>query len=88
VSEERGEAWRQLVGAAKTVDWLRVVNRGTTLIRAFKGDARVADDTALEQARAGKFQSFARGVVRVAVGCVASTGRACDCPMCQEDAEV
>ena len=65
--------------------WLRVIHRGSALIRMLVEDRDVDNDHAREHVRAVKIRNTINQTARVAVGCVASTGQHCDCPLCNED---
>lgn len=65
-------------------DWLRILHRGVTLVRAMRGDD-VATDTQAERVRAAKLQETIDGAARAVIGCAKTPD--CDCPICREHRE-
>ena len=70
----------------KTIDWLRVFHRGSTLFRLLRGDAHVDKDTTREKKRALQMHGTIESIARNAVGCTRDDE--CDCPICREEAEL
>lgn len=64
---------------------LRLINRGTTLLRSLQGDPEVDADHVRELRRAATVRKTLDDVARRAVGCVRPSP--CDCPMCREAQE-
>ena len=66
------------------IDWLRVLHRGSALLRALRGDAEIGSDTAREQGRAAQVRKTINDTARAVVGC-RGRGTDCDCPVCSEE---
>lgn len=65
------------------VDWVRAINRGTTLARALRDDPDLGADHVREQMRSKELRQAVDKIGRDAVGC-RSPG-ACACPLCQPE---
>lgn len=66
------------------IDWLRMLHRGVTLLRAARGDD-VDTDHLAERARAVKLKETIDSTARAVIGCQRTAD--CDCPICREHRE-
>ena len=65
------------------VDWVRAINRGTTLARALRDDPDLAADHLHEQLRSREIRTTVERIGREVIGCRAPDP--CACPLCQPE---
>jgi len=66
----------------RRVDWLRVIQRGATLLRGLRGDELLGTDTEAARTVARGVREQLEQMGRAAVGCTGAAS--CVCPWCEE----